>query len=142
MKKLVLIFVLFLFPIKVYSLSATSVTVMDMDTKRVLYSYNQNEVRLIASISKIMTSLVALNNSNIKDIVTIDESVLKSYGSGIYVEVDSIPNSRVYTLNSSSSCTPVASGGVQGTIKYEDGYIVIDATEAQTCQVFLDLVES
>lgn len=87
MKKLVLIFIIFLFPINVYSLSASSVTVMDMDTKRVLYSYNQNEVRLIASISKIMTSLVALNNSNIKDIVTIDESVLKSYGSGIYVEV-------------------------------------------------------
>lgn len=87
MKKLVLIFIIFLFPINVYSLSASSVTVMDMDTKRVLYSYNQNEVRLIASISKIMTSLVTLNNSNIKDIVTIDESVLKSYGSGIYVEV-------------------------------------------------------
>ncbi len=87
MKKLVLIFILLLFPIRVYSLSASSVTVMDMDTKRVLYSYNQNEVRLIASISKIMTSLVTLNNSNIKDIVTIDESVLKSYGSGIYVEV-------------------------------------------------------
>lgn len=87
MKKLVLIFIIFLFPIRVYSLSASSVTVMDMDTKRVLYSYNQNDVRLIASISKIMTSLVTLNNSNIKDMVTIDESVLKSYGSGIYVEV-------------------------------------------------------
>ena len=34
-----------------------------------------------------MTSLVTLNNSNIKDKVKIDESVLKSYGSGIYVEV-------------------------------------------------------
>lgn len=87
MKKLVLIFIIFLFPINVFGLSANSVTVMDMDTKRVLYSYNQNEVRLIASITKIMTSLVTLNNSNIKDIVTIDESVLKSYGSGIYVEV-------------------------------------------------------
>lgn len=87
LKKLVLMFVMFLIPINVYSLSASSVTVMDMDTKRVLYSYNQNEVRLIASITKIMTSLVTLNNSNIKDIVSIDESVLKSYGSGIYVEV-------------------------------------------------------
>ena len=86
-KRLVLILILLLFPINVYSLSASSVTVMDMDTKRVLYSYNQNDVRLIASISKIMTSLVTLNNSNIKDMVTIDESVLKSYGSGIYVEV-------------------------------------------------------
>ena len=60
---------------------------MDMDTKRVLYEYNQNEKRLIASITKIMTSLVTLNNSNIQDIVVMDESILKSYGSGIYVEV-------------------------------------------------------
>lgn len=87
MKKLVLMFIIFLFPINVFGLSASSVTVMDMDTNRVLYSYNQNDVRLIASITKIMTSLVTLNNSNIKDIVIIDESVLKSYGSGIYVEV-------------------------------------------------------
>jgi len=34
-----------------------------------------------------MTSLVTLNNSNIKDIVTIDENILKSHGSGIYIEV-------------------------------------------------------
>jgi len=87
MKKLILFILLFLIPIKVLGLSASSVTVMDMDTNRVLYSYNQNEKRLIASISKIMTSLVTLNNSNIKDIVEIDKSVLKSYGSGIYVEV-------------------------------------------------------
>ena len=34
-----------------------------------------------------MTSLVTLNNSNINDLVTMDESILKSFGSGIYVEV-------------------------------------------------------
>ena len=87
MKKIVLLFLFIFCPINVLGLSASSVTVMDMDTKRVLYSYNQNDVRLIASISKIMTSYVTLNNANIKDIVTIDKSVLKSYGSGIYVEV-------------------------------------------------------
>jgi len=45
-----------MFPISVKGISAKSVTVMDMDTKRVLYSYNQNESRLIASISNIMTT--------------------------------------------------------------------------------------
>ena len=86
MKKIIFI-LLILIPLNVFSLSAKSVTVMDMDTKRVLYSYQEHEKRLIASISKIMTSLVTLNNSNIKDIVKMDESILKSYGSGIYVEV-------------------------------------------------------
>ncbi len=52
MKKWILFFILFI-PLNV---NARSVTVMDMDTKRVLYSENQNDVRLIASISKIMTT--------------------------------------------------------------------------------------
>jgi len=86
MKKIIL-FIILLFPLNVFSLSASSVTVMDMDTNRVLYSYNQNDKRLIASISKIMTALVTINNYDIDKVVTIDESVLKSYGSGIYVEV-------------------------------------------------------
>lgn len=83
MKKLIIVFFL-LFPLNV---SSKSITVMDQDTKRVLYSENQNDKRLIASISKIMTSLITLNNTNINDLVKFDESILKSYGSGIYVEV-------------------------------------------------------
>ena len=86
MKKIILFFIL-LFPLNVFSLSASNVTVMDMDTNRVLYSYNQNEKRLIASITKIMTALVTINNYDIDKVITVDESVLKSYGSGIYVEV-------------------------------------------------------
>jgi len=86
MKK-ILILMFLLIPINVFSLSASSVTVMDMDTNRVLYSYNQNDKRLIASITKIMTSLVTINNYDIDKVIKIDESVLKSYGSGIYVEV-------------------------------------------------------
>ena len=73
MKKIIIFLILFL-PFNVYGLSASSVTVMDMDTNRVLYSYNESTPRLIASITKIMTSLVALNNSNINDIVTINET--------------------------------------------------------------------
>lgn len=87
MKNIFFIFILLLIPVNVFGLSASSVTVMDMDNNRVLYSYNQNEPRLIASITKIMTSLVTLNNSDIKQMVTVDESVLKSYGSGIYIEI-------------------------------------------------------
>ena len=87
MKKFFIFFLILFFPLKVNSLNASSITIMDMDNNRVLYSYNQNDKRLIASISKIMTCIVTLNNSNINDNVIIDESVLKSYGSGIYVEI-------------------------------------------------------
>ena len=87
MKKYLIFFFLILFPLKVDGLSANSITLMDMDNNRVLYSHNQNDKRLIASISKIMTSIVVLNNSNINDIIKVDDSILKSYGSGIYIEV-------------------------------------------------------
>ena len=89
MKKLLLI-LFFTFPLNAFALgeSASSFTVMDMDTNRVLLEKNQNEKKLIASITKIMTSMVVINN--VKDLnkqIKIGEEVLKSYGSGIYVEV-------------------------------------------------------
>lgn len=84
MKKYIIFLIIILFPLRV---NATSTTLMDMDNNRVLYNSNGNDVRLIASISKIMTAIVAINNYNINKMVKIDESVLKSYGSGIYVEV-------------------------------------------------------
>ena len=60
---------------------------MDMDSKRILYSKNKDEKRLIASITKIMTAIIAIENKDINDIVTVDESVKKSYGSGIYISI-------------------------------------------------------
>ena len=41
---------------------------------------------LIASISKIMTCIVALEQGNFDKTVKIDDSILKAYGSGIYIE--------------------------------------------------------
>ncbi len=84
MKKIIIILIATIFlPIN----AQASVIVMDADSNRVLYGENEKEKRLIASTTKIMTSMVVLNNSNISDIVTINPNVLRSYGSGIYVEV-------------------------------------------------------
>ena len=86
MKK-VLIFLILLFPIKVYSLSASSYVVMDFDSGRVLDGKNINDKKLIASTTKIMTAIIAIENADINKTVEISKEVLKSYGSGIYVEV-------------------------------------------------------
>jgi hypothetical protein len=45
---------------------------MDQDTGRVLESKNKDTPMLIASITKIMTCIVALENTNIENIVTVD----------------------------------------------------------------------
>ena len=89
MKKLVLFLLLVIVPLKTYALTDTakSTIVMDMDSGRILYEKNANEQRLIASITKIMTATVAIENGNLNKEITIGEEVLKMYGSNIYVEL-------------------------------------------------------
>ena len=56
-KYMCFLFIILLLPISVNAKmdTATSSIVMDMDSKRILYSKNKDEKRLIASITKIMT---------------------------------------------------------------------------------------
>ena len=89
MKKL--FFILFcLFPIQVNAISARNIIAMDMDTNRVLYAKSINDKHLIASITKIMTTTIALEQGNLKSEVTATNTILKAYGSAIYVEVGEI----------------------------------------------------
>ena len=84
MKKVILLFFLILFPLNVKA----SICVMDTDTKRLLSGYGEEEVRLIASTTKIMTSLVVINNvDDLNKEIEVTDDVLKSFGSGIYIEV-------------------------------------------------------
>ncbi len=87
MKKKLILLIIILFPINVDAISASAYIVMDTDNNRVLEGSNINTPYLIASTTKIMTAMVVLNNANIKKVVTINDAVSKSYGSGIYVEV-------------------------------------------------------
>lgn len=68
------------------STSATSAILMDMDSGRILYSEDIHNVRSVASISKIMTAIVSIENKNIEDKVTIGEEINGAYGSGIYIK--------------------------------------------------------
>lgn len=63
-----------------------STVVMDMDNNRVLYENNKDEVKLIASTTKIMTALLALESNRVEEIVTVGDEVLSMYGSNIYIE--------------------------------------------------------
>ena len=67
--------------------SAKSSIVMDLDSGRVLYENNPNDQRLIASITKIMTAVVAIEHGNLDKKVTVGEEVLSMYGTNIYIEV-------------------------------------------------------
>lgn len=89
MKKILAILLVLLFPISSYAFTDTakSTIVMDMDSGRVLYENNADEPRLVASITKIMTAVVAIENGNLNDMVEVGEEVLSMYGSNIYIEI-------------------------------------------------------
>ncbi len=88
-KYFLLTLIVFFFPISIHASvdSAYSYTLMDMKTKRILASKNESNSKLIASITKIMTCILAIENKNLDDVVEIDDTVLQAHGSGIYVEV-------------------------------------------------------
>lgn len=67
--------------------SANSYVLMDMTTGRVISGKNYNTPMLIASITKIMTCLLAVESEKLDEMVTVDEVINDSYGSGIYIEV-------------------------------------------------------
>lgn len=69
------------------AITASSYTVMNMDNNQVLLSNNQDNQRLIASITKIMTCIIAIENGNLNDTITADEDILKGIGSSIYIEI-------------------------------------------------------
>ena len=64
MKKIILIVSLFIpIIVKGISTSAQSAILMDTDNNRIIYSKNIHEVRSVASISKIMTAVLAIEYS-------------------------------------------------------------------------------
>ncbi len=83
----IIIFLILLLPLKTNAISAQSYVVMDLDSKQVLEGSNIHEQKLIASITKIMTCIIAIENGNLSESITVDEDVLKTIGSSIYIEI-------------------------------------------------------
>ena len=86
MKKLIFLFIILFIPIGVYADSAASSIVMDVDSGRILYSNNKDDKHLIASTTKIMTCIIALENLDLEKEITVGDEVLTMYGTNIYIE--------------------------------------------------------
>lgn len=65
-------------------LSASAYVLMDADSGRVLLAHEETQEKPIASTTKIMTALVALERSRLTDIVTVKREHLKE-GSSMYL---------------------------------------------------------
>ena len=86
MKKILLLIML-LIPFNVVAMSASSMVAVDLDNDYVYFDANKDDKRLIASITKIMTTIVTIENIDIDKEITVGKEVLKSYGSAIYINV-------------------------------------------------------
>ena len=60
---------------------------MEEDTKRVIVSKNMNKKMLIASTTKIMTAVIAIESGKTNKMVEVTDKVLEAYGSSIYLSI-------------------------------------------------------
>lgn len=68
-------------------ISASSAVLMDADSGRILYAKNSDERRLIASITKLMTALVALESGHsLNEVITIQAEWTGIEGSSLYLK--------------------------------------------------------
>ncbi len=88
MKKILFCLLILFFPIIVHAISAESYVVMDYDSGRVLLGKNSEKEKLIASTTKIMTAIIAIENGDLNSTRKVGEEVLKAYGSAIYLSLD------------------------------------------------------
>ena len=95
MKKIVFFFLLLLFPVGVFADSGKSTIIMDVDSGRILYKKNINQKQLIASTTKIMTCIIALENGDLNKEITVGDEVLSMYGTNIYIE----PGEKLNTID-------------------------------------------
>jgi len=73
-------------PAGAISTSASAAVLMDVDSGRVLYSQNANAKMLIASTTKILTALVAIEHGNLSDVVTVRRDATLAEGSSMYLK--------------------------------------------------------
>ncbi|GAA0347050.1 D-alanyl-D-alanine carboxypeptidase DacB [Bacillus carboniphilus] len=71
---------------KAVSVSAYSAILIDQDTGRVLYEKRAHEKRRIASITKIMTAILAIESGKMDEMVTVSSNAFGTEGSSLYLK--------------------------------------------------------
>lgn len=84
MKKIWLMLLLLLVPVNVEA--ASSYAVVDAQTGRLLLGQAEDARLPIASLTKMWTALIAIENSDLDDMVTVSKRAAYSEGSSIYLE--------------------------------------------------------
>ena len=103
------------------SVSAECACVIDMSTGRVIYEKNAHKQHTMASTTKIMTALIALENSNLDDVVTVSKNAAGKEGTSLYLKAGQKANmgDLLYglMLQSGNDAAVAIAEGVSGSVE-------------------------
>ncbi len=103
-------------------ITAGAAILMDVDTGTILYKKNINQVYYPASITKILTTLIAVENSSMDEVVTFSEdAVYKTQGgSGIWRDIGEVMTMEqclyAVMLESANECAYAVAEHISGSI--------------------------
>lgn len=104
-----------------FSVSAESAVLIEAESRKILYEKNAYEKRPMASTTKIMTGLLAIENYDLQSVVTVSRDAVGVEGSSIYLREDErLPMEElVYALmlesaNDAAAAIAIAVGGSIG----------------------------
>ena len=86
LKKYIFFLITLLCPVTVFATNAKSTIVMDVESGRILYENNIHEKSLIASITKIMTCIITIENAQLDTFIEVGDEILDIYGTSIYLK--------------------------------------------------------
>ncbi len=73
--------------VKTVPFQGKSYIVMEASNQIVIEGSNEEYIQSVASISKIMTCIIAIENMKLDTIITVDDTINKAWGSGIYIHI-------------------------------------------------------
>lgn len=94
MKKILLFFAMCIFLTSCYqkeekvgNVVASSYIVIEQTTNKIIEGYNYDTQRSVASISKIMTAILVIENLSLDKKVIVSDDINKAYGSSVYLKI-------------------------------------------------------
>lgn len=115
--------------VPIYGYEFTSYTC----TNNATLTFDSNLRKFTVSASKPHTVCYAYFNSTGNADIIVNTYIEEKKGSGVFTQTNTIPANKSYTLNSRSSCDNGS------TVTYENGYVLVDATSKDECNVYLNL---
>ena len=123
-RKVIIIFIIFMFtylPCKKINGSCESAYFIEKETNQVLYEHNADEVLPMASTTKIMTAIIALEVGDLGKTLTVSDFASRTEGSSMYLRVgdrltlyDAICGTLLLSGNDASV---VVAEGVSGSVE-------------------------